>query len=57
MVGGPWLASIGLALVTRMGEEEAMMVEQSGEADEGYKARTGRFLPRLLRSRMENDCT
>jgi protein-S-isoprenylcysteine O-methyltransferase Ste14 len=51
MVGVPWLTSIGLALATRMKEEEAMMVEQFGESYEGYKARTGRFLPRLRKRR------
>jgi protein-S-isoprenylcysteine O-methyltransferase Ste14 len=50
MVGVPWLASIGLALATRMVEEEAMMIEQFGEAYEEYEARTGRFLPRLRSS-------
>lgn len=55
MVGAPWLASIGLALATRMGEEEAMMAEQFGESYERYKARTGRFLPRLRQGKWESD--
>lgn len=51
MAGVPWLMSIGLALATRMDEEEAMMVEQFGESYKEYKVRTGRFLPRLRKSR------
>lgn len=47
MIGVPWLMSTGLALVTRIDQEEAMMVEQFGESYEEYRARTGRFLPRL----------
>lgn len=44
MVGVPWLMSIGLALVTRMGGEEAMMVEQFGESYERLQGTYGAVL-------------
>jgi protein-S-isoprenylcysteine O-methyltransferase Ste14 len=47
LIGGAWLAAIGLVIATRMPGEEAMMAEQFGEDYEEYEVRTGRFLPKL----------
>ena len=38
-----------LMLYARIGKEEAMMIEQFGDAYRAYMRRTGRLLPRLIR--------
>jgi protein-S-isoprenylcysteine O-methyltransferase Ste14 len=45
---GAWLLSIAIALATRLRAEEEMLAEAFGKEFEAYRARTGRFLPRLL---------
>ncbi len=47
LIGGAWLAPSVLVITRRIPQEEAMMAEQFGEDYEEYKARTGRFLPKM----------
>ena len=47
MVAGFWLVPTILVIVTRLTEEERMMLKQFGDKYSLYQQRTGRFLPRL----------
>lgn len=47
-IGATWLA-VGIVSASRIGEEEAMLIERFGDAYRAYMQRTGRFLPRILR--------
>jgi protein-S-isoprenylcysteine O-methyltransferase Ste14 len=52
LVSASWLVALLVAvaifvLYARVGEEEAMMIEQFGDEYRIYMQRTGRFLPRL----------
>ena len=47
LVGGVFLVSLGIIIVTRLRNEEAAMLEKFGDAYRAYMAKTGRFLPRL----------
>lgn len=47
MIAGFWLAATVLVIVTRLNEEERMMLRQFGDAYRIYEQQTGRFLPRL----------
>ncbi|HET7010348.1 MAG TPA: isoprenylcysteine carboxylmethyltransferase family protein [Anaerolineales bacterium] len=46
-VGGFLLAGFLVTIATRVDKEEAVLEEEYGEAYRSYKARTGRFVPRL----------
>jgi protein-S-isoprenylcysteine O-methyltransferase Ste14 len=48
LVGGVWLGTLTLMMVIRTHKEEAMMVNQFGDAYRAYIERTGRYLPKLL---------
>ena len=47
-LGGPPLLALGLLVLLRLPDEEAMMAERFGDAWRAYAGRTGRLLPRLL---------
>jgi protein-S-isoprenylcysteine O-methyltransferase Ste14 len=52
LVSASWLVALLVVaaifvLYARIGEEEAMMIEQFGDEYRTYMQRTGRFLPRL----------
>ena len=47
LVGGFLLGAFLITIGTRLAQEEAILEEEYGEAYRSYKARTGRFLPRL----------
>ena len=47
LVGGFLLAAFLITIGSRLAKEEAILEEEYGEAYRSYKARTGRFLPRL----------
>jgi protein-S-isoprenylcysteine O-methyltransferase Ste14 len=47
IVGGFLLSAFLIRVGSRLAKEEAILEEEYGEAYRSYKARTGRFLPRL----------
>jgi protein-S-isoprenylcysteine O-methyltransferase Ste14 len=47
----PLVAAMGLLLWNRAGREESMLARHFGDAYQRYRARTGRFVPRLAPSR------
>ena len=47
-IGGAWLLSSVIVLATRMPREEQMLIAAFGAEYEAYRARSGRFLPRLF---------
>lgn len=47
----PLVAVMGLLLWNRAGREDSMLARHFGDAYQGYRARTGRFVPRLAPSR------
>jgi len=47
LIGGAWLSSITIALMTRLKAEEEMMVEQFGDDYVSYQEETGKFFPKL----------
>jgi protein-S-isoprenylcysteine O-methyltransferase Ste14 len=49
-IGGTLLAGLVVTVGTRVAKEEAILEEEYGEEYRMYKARTGRFLPRLSAS-------
>jgi protein-S-isoprenylcysteine O-methyltransferase Ste14 len=49
VVGVPLPLASAILICLRVPNEEALMVEQFGDAYRNYMARTGRFMPRLLR--------
>ncbi len=49
-VGGMWIGMTGLDIASRIRTEEAMMLGQFGEQYRAYMLRTGRLLPRILKS-------
>ena len=53
VIGITWLGISALS-VARVGEEEALMVEEFGDEYRVYMERTGRFLPRLRSSEKES---
>ena len=50
LIGGTLLAGLVVTVGTRVAKEEAILEEEYGEEYRMYKARTGRFLPRLSSS-------
>lgn len=50
LVGLPGLLSLTLIIFNRLDREEALMLEQFGDAYRAYMQRTGRLFPRLSRS-------
>ena len=46
-VGLPLIVALPAIVAVRVGNEEAMMIEQFGDQYRAYMQRTGRFLPRL----------
>jgi protein-S-isoprenylcysteine O-methyltransferase Ste14 len=46
-IGGVYLAALTLVVISRVGNEEAAMVEKFGDAYRNYMKKTGRFLPRF----------
>jgi protein-S-isoprenylcysteine O-methyltransferase Ste14 len=48
-VGVPLIVALPIIVVARVGNEEALMMEQFGEDYRAYMQQTGRFLPRLTR--------
>jgi len=51
LIGGTWLASITIALVTRLNTEEEMMIKQFGDGYLQYRERTGKLLPKIMPNR------
>src|SRR3990172_2921796 len=51
LIGGAFLAGLLGTVGTRVAKEEAILEEEYGEEYRLYKARTGRFLPRLRSDR------
>jgi protein-S-isoprenylcysteine O-methyltransferase Ste14 len=49
-IGGLGVAVIGSLMTLRLPKEEAMLATRFGERYRRYRARTGRFLPRLTRA-------
>lgn len=47
LIGLPMVAGLLIILINRVDREEAVMVDQFGDAYRAYMQRTGRFLPRL----------
>lgn len=52
-IGGCLMAGILLIIITRVKNEEAMLMQTFGEPYFAYKQRTGRFLPRIHNHRGE----
>ncbi len=50
VIGGCWLG-LGIVAASRVGHEEALMVEEFGDQYRAYMQRTGRFLPRMRMKR------
>jgi protein-S-isoprenylcysteine O-methyltransferase Ste14 len=46
-VGAPLIVALSILVVVRVGNEEALMIEQFGDEYRTYMQQTGRFLPRL----------
>ena len=47
-IGAPFLVGLAVVLYSRVGREEATMIEQFGDDYRAYMRRTGRFLPKRL---------
>jgi len=48
-VGVPLIVALPILVAVRVGNEEALMIEQFGDEYRAYMQQTGRFLPRLAR--------
>ena len=48
-IGGMWIAMTGLDVAARIRTEEALMLDQFGDAYRAYRQRTGRLLPRIAK--------
>jgi protein-S-isoprenylcysteine O-methyltransferase Ste14 len=48
-VGVPLIIALPILVAVRVGNEEALMIEQFGDEYRAYMQQTGRFLPRLTR--------
>ena len=48
LIGGMFLGSLTLIVVTRLANEEAVMLETFGDEYHNYMKRSGRFLPRIV---------
>jgi protein-S-isoprenylcysteine O-methyltransferase Ste14 len=49
-VGVPLIVALPILVAVRIGNEEALMIEQFGDEYRAYMQHTGRFLPRLARA-------
>lgn len=47
LIGGAWLGSIIIALITRLKVEEDMMIEQFGDEYLKYQEKTGKIFPKI----------
>lgn len=52
-VGVPLIVALPILVTVRIGNEEALMIEQFGDEYRAYLQQTGRFLPRLVRATVE----
>jgi protein-S-isoprenylcysteine O-methyltransferase Ste14 len=48
-VGGPLMVGILFVVITRVRDEEALLLEVFGDTYQAYMEKTGRFLPRFVR--------
>jgi len=48
-IGLLFIGGVTAVIISRVGREEATMIEQFGDEYRAYMQRTGRFLPRLTR--------
>jgi protein-S-isoprenylcysteine O-methyltransferase Ste14 len=56
-VGVPLIVVLPILVSVRIGNEEALMIEQFGDEYRAYMQQTGRFLPRLVRATVKaTDC-